>query len=106
MPKCGRKSSHVSQAVANAPAAQQYRRQAVKAEEWLGQHHLFKGVEEAVLFRLAQCCQAEDVLKGQIIQSSGQKVQDLLILRQGNAQQQGQLSEQGEQALCCCLITS
>ncbi|CAL5226760.1 g9613 [Coccomyxa viridis] len=37
----------------------------------------------------------EDVLKGQIIQSSGQKAQDLLILRQGHAQQQGQLSEQG-----------
>ena len=78
----------------------------MKAEEWLGQHQLFTGVEEAVLSRLAQCCQAEDVLKGQIIQSSAQKVQDLLILREGHAQQQGQLSEHGEQALCCCLVSS
>ena len=69
------------------------------------EQQLFKGVEEAVLTRLAQCCQAEDVLKGQIIQSSGQKAQDLLILRQGHAQQQGQLSEQGEQASSCCLIS-
>ena len=68
------------------------------------QQQLFKGVDEAVMFRLAQCRQSEDVLRGQIIHPSDQKVQDLLILRQGHAFQQGQPSEQGEQALCSHLI--
>ena len=76
----------------------------MKAEEWLVEQQLFQGVEEAVISRLAQCCQSEDVLKGQTVQYSGQKVQDLLILRQGHVQQQGQPSEQGEEALCCCLF--
>lgn len=70
------------------------------------QQQLFKGVEEAVVSRLAQCSQSEDVLGGQVIHPSGQRVQDLLILRQGHVRQLGQPSKQGKQALCCCLISS
>ena len=98
--KPARNRSSVTRAVAKAPAVQQFRRQAVKAEEWLVEQQLFQGVDEAVISRLAQCCQSEDVLTGQTVQSSGQKVQDLFILRQGRVQQQGQPSEQGEGNLC------
>jgi len=89
----------VTLAAAAAPAAQQYRRQAVKAEEWLIQQQLFRGVDQALITQLAQACRSEDIYKGQVIQDRGQKVQDLLILREGHAKQDGLPNDQGGQAL-------
>ena len=73
----------------------------MKAEEWLIQQQLFRGVEQAVVSQLAQACRSEDTYKGQIIQDRGQKVQDLLILREGHAKQDGLPNDQGGQALSC-----
>ena len=56
---------------------------------------IFQGVDKAVVAALAQSCRSEDISEGQEIQSRGQKLQDLLILREGKALQDNQPDAQG-----------
>ena len=85
-------------AVARGPILPQYNRQTVRAEEWLSDQQNFQGVDKAVVAALAQACRSEDISEGQKIQSRGQKLQDLLILREGKALQENQPDAQGRGA--------
>ena len=57
---------------------------------------LFTGLSSDVISDLAQACQSEEVYKGQVIEARGTKLQDLLIVREGSAQQQGQADARGQ----------
>jgi hypothetical protein len=92
------RSSLLCMAVAKAPILPQYNRQTVRAEEWLLDQQIFQGVDKAVVAALAQACRSEDISEGQEIQSRGQKLQDLLILREGKALQDNQPDVQGRGA--------
>ena len=83
-------------ALAQAPKAQRFERQAAKAEEWLVGQQLFTGLSSDLILDLAQACQSEEVYKGQVIETKGTKLQDLLIVRQGSAQQEGQADPRGQ----------
>ena len=83
-------------ALAQAPIAQRYERQTIKAEEWLVGQQLFTGLSSDVISDLAQACQSEEVYRGQVIEARGTKLQDLLIVREGSAQQEGQADAQGQ----------
>ena len=83
-------------ALAHAPEAQRYERQTAKAEEWLVGQKLFTGLSSDVISDLAQACQSEEVYKGQVIEARGTKLQDLLIVREGSAQQEGQTDARGQ----------
>lgn len=55
----------------------------------------FTGFEKAVILKLAQTCRLEEIYGGQLIVGTGQKLQDLLILREGRAQQENLPDAQG-----------
>ena len=93
---CHLRASLVCSALAQAPKAQRYERQVAKAEEWLVGQQLFIGLSSAVISDLAQACQSEEVYKGQVIEVRGTKLQDLLIVREGSAQQEGQADARGQ----------
>lgn len=93
-------------AVAKGAILPQYNRQTVRAEEWLLDQQNFQGVDEAVVAALAQACRSEDISEGQEIQSRGQKLQDLLILREGKALQVNQPDAQGMHHLCTAFLRS
>ena len=90
------RASFVCYALAQAPTAQRYEKQIAKAEEWLVGQQLFTGLGSGVISDLAQACRLEEVYKGQMIEARGTKLQDLIIVREGSAQQEGQAGARGQ----------
>ena len=67
----------------------QYNRRTLRAEEWLLDQQTFQGLDKAVVAALAQACRSEEIAKGREIQYRGQRVPDLLILREGEGPARG-----------------
>ena len=93
---CLLRNSLASSALAQAPTTQRYERQTAKAKEWLVGQQLFAGLSSDVISDLAQACRSEEVCQGQVIEAKDSKLQDLLIVREGSAQQEGQADARGQ----------